>query len=304
MTIRLLACAVLSAGLAWSDSATAQVTDTLARIRALNTVTIGYREASVPFSFLDGQQRPIGYSLDLCNKIVDAIRANLNLPNLEVRHRPVTAASRIPLIANGTVDMECGATTNTAERQQQVAFVVTTFVAATRLAWQRRSNFTRLEDLRGRPVVGVAGTTNLRQLSEANTRRGLGISVTPARQHDDAFAMLARGDAAAFVSDDILLFGIIANAPRPADYVVSAEALSVEPYGIMIRRNDPAFKELADNAIRAVFASGEIQTIYARWFTSPIPPRSVSLNAAMSPALARVIATPTDSARPSDYEAP
>ena len=150
-------------------------------------------------------------------------------------------------------------------------------------------------------MVGVAGTTNLRQLSEANTRRSLNISVVPARQHDDAFAMLTRGEAAAFVSDDILLYGIIAGAPKQADYSVSAEALSVEPYGIMIRRNDPAFKELADNAIRAVFASGDINTIYARWFTSPITSRSINLNAAMSDALRKAIATPTDSARPTDY---
>ena len=278
-----------------------QELDTLKKINATNTITIGHRDVSLPFSYLDDKGQPIGYSIDLCLRIVDALRISQKLPKLEIAYRPISAATRIPLIANGTIDIECGATTNTAERQQQVAFAVTTFVAATRLVWKKNAGFKSLEDLKGKRVVAVAGTTNLRQLTEINAQRGLRLTLIPAKHHNDAFAMVEKGQADAFVSDDILLYGMIANAAAPADYAVSGDALSVEPYGIMLRKDDMGFKQEVDIALRALFTSGEIQKIYAKWFLGPIPPKNITMNAAMSDVLKKVIATPTDSAKPGDY---
>ena len=282
-------------------SPSAQELDALKKIKATNTFTIGHRDVSMPFSYFDDKQHPIGYSMDLCMRIVDALKTTQKAPKLDVKLRPVTAANRIPLLANGTVDIECGATTNTIERQQQVSFVTTTFVAATRLAWKKSAKFTSLNDLKDKTVVAVAGTTNLRQITEANSQRGLRLTIVPAKHHNDAFAMLEKGEAAAFASDDILIYGMIANAAAPADYAVSSDALSVEPYGIMVRKDDKGLKKVADDTIRALFKSGEIDKIYAKWFLSPIPPKNVVLNAPMSDALKKVIAKPTDSGNPNDY---
>jgi glutamate/aspartate transport system substrate-binding protein len=298
-SIMILACVLI--GTCAVTALHAQETDTLKKIKASNTLVIGHRDVSVPFSFLDDKQQPIGYSIDLCLKIVEAIRTTQKLPKLQVKMQAVTAATRIPLIANGTIDMECGATTNTVERQQQVSFVVTTFVAATRLASKKSANFKSLNDLKGKTLVAVAGTTNLRQITELNGQRGLGMTLVPAKHHNDAFAMLEKGEAVAFASDDILLYGIIAGSSTPDSFVVSNESLSVEPYGIMLRRDDKAFKKVADDAIRALFKSGEIQKIYAKWFTTPIPPKNISLNAPMSEVLKKVIAKPTDSGIAADY---
>ena len=294
-----LGCAFLGQLLA--PPALAQELDTLKKIKTSNSITIGHRDTAVPFSYFDDNRRPIGYSVDLCMKIVDAIKLTQKLPKLDVKYVLVGGATRIPLTANGTVDLECGTTTNNTERQQQVSFAVTTFVAASRLAWKKSANFKTLGDLKGKSVVAVAGTTNLRQITEINTQRNLGMTLIPTKHHNDAFAMMDKGSAAAFVSDDILLYSIIAGAPTPGNYAVSTEALSKEPYGIMMRKDDPAFKKVADDALRALFKSGEIHKIYDKWFMSPIPPKNIRLNAAMSDVLKGVIANPTDSGITSDY---
>jgi glutamate/aspartate transport system substrate-binding protein len=301
---KMLMCVALLCGVlavASGVPASAQELDTLKKIKSTNTIVIGHRDVSVPFSYLDDKQQVIGYSIDLCMKVVEALKATQKLPKLQVKLQAVTAATRIPQVANGTVDMECGATTNTAERQQQVSFAVTTFVASTRLAWKKKSNFKSLNDLKDKSVVAVAGTTNLRQITEINGQRGLHMTLIPAKHHNDAFAMLEKNEAAAFASDDILLYGIIANSATPADYAVSTDALSVEPYGIMLRKDDKAFKKVVDDALRALFKSGEIQKIYAKWFMSPIPPKGIALNAVMSDTLKKVIANPTDSGIATDY---
>lgn len=287
--------------LAVTAPASSQELNTLKKINTTNSITIGHRDVSMPFSYLDDKKQPIGYAIDLCMKVVDAIKTTQKLKQLEVKLHPVSAATRIPLVANGTVDIECGATTNTIERQQQVSFAVTTFVAATRLMWKKNSNFKSLNDLKGKRVVAVAGTTNLRQINDINTKRSLGMTVLPVKHHNDAFAMIEKGEAAAFGSDDILLYGLIADSKSPTDYVVSSDGLSVEPYGIMMRKDDQTFKKVVDDAIRALFKSGEIQKIYAKWFLSPIPPKKITLNAPMSEVLKKVIAKPTDSGNPSDY---
>ena len=249
----------------------------------------------------DHMRLPIGYSIDLCMRVIDSIKISQDLPKLDVKMRLVNPAIRIPLVANGTVDIECGSTTNTIERQQQVAFLPTTFVASTRFAFKKTSNIRSIDDLKGKTVTAATGTTNLRQITEINTQRGLRMTIVPSKTTADGFAMLEKGDVVALASDDILLYGMISNAGKPADFAVTDEPLSVEPYGIMIRKDDPAFKQVAGDAIRALFKSGEIETIYAKWFIAPIAPKNTSLNAPMSAALKRAIAKPTDSGNPTDY---
>ena len=275
---------------------------TLKKVKESGTITLGHRESSTPFSYYDDKQKVIGYSIDLCMKIVEAVKAELKMPDLKVALAPVTSATRIPLLANGTVDMECGSTTNNLERQKQIAYAPTTFVTATRFVSKKASNLNRLADLKGKSVVSTAGTTNIKYLLKVNGEQNLGINVLTAKDHAEAFLMVETGRAAAFVMDDILLYGLVAGSKAPADYSVSADAFTVEPYGIMVRKGDPAFKKVADGAIAAVFKSGEIDALYRKWFLSPIPPKGVNLNVPMSAQLRNAIARPTDSGDPAVYK--
>jgi glutamate/aspartate transport system substrate-binding protein len=294
-----LACALTMA--AAVGPAGGQEIDTLEKIRTTSTITIGHRDVAVPFSYVDSKRQPIGYSVDLCMRIVDAIRTSLKMPRLDIKLRPVTAGNRFPLLANGTIDIECGSTTNTIERQQQVSFLVTTFVTATRFAWKKSAKFTSVQDLKDKIVVAVAGTTNIRLLNEINNQRGLRMTIVPVKHYNDAFGMVTNGEAAAFLSSDILIYGLIANSASPGAFEVSQDALGVRPYGITVRKDDKAFKKIAEDAIRSIFKSGEINEIYAKWFLSPIPPKSITLNIPMSDALKKVISKPTDSGHPNDY---
>jgi len=290
-------CAVAVAG-----TAQAQDSGTLKKIKDSGVIVIGHRDSSVPFSYLDDKQQPIGYSMDLCLKVVDAVKAALKMPKLEVKMNPVTSATRIPLMANGTIDMECGSTTNNVDRQKQVAFLNTTFVTANRIVAKKSSNIKVLNDLKGKPLVSTAGTTNLKQVTELNGTRNLGMNVMSAKDHAEAFLMVETDRAAAFAMDDILLYSLVAGARTPSDYIISAEALSVEPYGIMVRKDDPAFKKVGDDAIAALFKSGEINKIYAKWFQAPIPPKNINLNLPMSEPLKKVVAKPTDSGEAAAYQ--
>ncbi len=277
------------------------VTDTLKKIKDSGAIVIGHRDSSIPFSYIDDKQQPIGYSMDICAKIVDAVKAELKLPNLQVKMTPVTSATRIPLMQNGTIDLECGSTTNNLERQKQVGFALTTFVTANRLVAKKTSNVKALADMKGKPIVSTSGTTNLKQITELNGQRNLGMNIMTAKDHAEAFLMVETGRAAAFAMDDILLFSLVASSKSPGDYAISSEALSVEPYGIMLRKDDPAFKKVVDNAIAELFKSGEINKIYSKWFLSPIPPKNINLNVTMSDQLKKVIAKPTDSGDQKDY---
>ena len=290
---------LLAAACGFAASAQAQ---TLDKIKKEGAIVIGHRDASIPFSYLDDKQQPIGYSMDLCMKIVDAVKAELKMPNLQVKLNQVTSATRIPLMANGTVDMECGSTTNNIERQKQVAFVTTTFVTANRLVSKKASKISTLDDMKGKAIVSTSGTTNIKQITELNAARNLGMNVMAAKDHAESFLMVETGRAVAFAMDDILLYSLVASSKAPADYIITNEALSVEPYGIMIRKDDPAFKKVADNAIQALFKSGEINKIYAKWFQSPIPPKNINLNLPMTEALKKVVAKPTDSGDPAVYQ--
>ena len=279
-----------------------QAQGTLEKVKAAGVIVVGHRDASIPFSYLDDKQLPIGYSMDLCMKVVDAVKAELKMPNLQVKLNPVTSATRIPLMANGTIDMECGSTTNNIERQKQVGFVTTTFVTANRLVSKKASNIKDLGDMKGKAIVSTSGTTNLKQITELNASRNLGMNIMTAKDHAEAFLMVETGRAVAFAMDDILLYSLVAGSRSPADFTITNEALSVEPYGIMIRRDDPAFKKVADGAIQGLFKSGEINKIYAKWFQSAIPPKNINLNLPMTEALKKVVAKPTDSGDPAAYQ--
>lgn len=277
------------------------LTGTLKKVKETGTITLGVRDSSIPFSYLDDKQSYQGYSIDLCMKIVSAVQKQLGLTSLNVKMNPVTSATRIPLMANGTVDLECGSTTNNLERQRQVAFAPTTFVTANRLLAKKSSHIASLNDMKGKVLVSTAGTSNLKQVVALNSERNLGMTVIPAKDHAEAFLMVETGRATAFAMDDILLASLAASSKEPNEYEITKEALSVEPYGIMLRREDPQFKKVVDSAIEGVFKSGEINKIYAKWFQSPIPPKGVNLNVPMSDQLKAVIAHPTDSGDPAAY---
>lgn len=286
-----------------AGAAQAQETGTLKKIKETGVITLGVRDSSIPFSYLDDKQSYQGYSIDLCLKVVTAVQKQLGLASLSVKLNPVTSATRIPLMANGTIDMECGSTTNNMERQKQVAFAPTTFVTATRILSKKSANIKSLADLRGKSVVSTSGTANLKQLTQLNADQNLGINILPAKDHAEAFLMVETGRAVAFVMDDILLASLAANSKTPGDYDISKEALSVEPYGIMMRKDDVAFKKVVDTAIGNVLTSGDINRIYAKWFMQPIPPKGINLNWPMSDQFKVVAAKPTDSGEPSAYAA-
>jgi glutamate/aspartate transport system substrate-binding protein len=300
-TFSKMAAFALGAGIAVGTVQAQELTGTLKKIKDTGSITLGVRDSSIPFSYLDDKQSYQGYSIDLCMKIVGAVQKQLGLTSLKVVMNPVTSATRIPLMANGTIDLECGSTTNNIDRQKQVAFAPTTFVSASRLLSKKSSNIKSMEDLKGKPIVSTAGTSSLKQTTILNGEKNLGMNVMSAKDHSEAFLMVETGRALAFVMDDVLLASLAASSKSPQDYQISKEALSVEPYGIMLRRDDPAFKQVVDTAITNVFKSGDINKIYNKWFMSPIPPKNVNLNWPMSDQMKAVVAKPTDSGDPAAY---
>ena len=292
-----LAMSLCSGGVHAADEAS----PTLRRIRESGVISLGYREASLPFAYLDAQQKPVGFSVDLCLHLVDTVRRHLDLARLERRWVPVNAATRIPLVTSGQVDLECGASTNTLERQRTVAFSLTTFVAASRLLSRQSAPVSSVADLRGASVVSTVGTTNLQHLRRLRDVDGLAMTVIAVKDDSEAFRLVETERAKAYAMDDVLLHGLVASASRPQDFHISQEALSVEPYGLMLRRGDPAFKALVDGALTEMFRSGAFERLYQRWFLSPIPPQGINLQLPMSPSLRRLLTQPTDSGRASDY---
>jgi glutamate/aspartate transport system substrate-binding protein len=281
---------------------TASAQDTLKKIKDTGTITIGHRDTSIPFSYYDDKQQVVGYAMDICMKIVDAVKADLKMPKLSVKLNPVTSATRIPLMANGTIDIECGSTTNNLDRQKQVAFTITHFVTANRYVAKKSSNIKSLKDLKGKTVVSTSGTTNIKWATEANTKQNLGMNIIAAKDHAESFLTVDTGRAVAFFMDDILLYSLVASSKNPGDWVIGSEAYTVEPYGIMLRKDDPAFKKVVDGAVTALYKSGEINKIYEKWFLKPIPPKGVNLNVPMSTQFKKVVANPTSSGDPKDYQ--
>jgi glutamate/aspartate transport system substrate-binding protein len=292
-TTRFALSAIVCAALA-APAAAQQPTGTLKKIKETGSITVGYRESSIPFSYLDDKQQPIGYAMDLCMKIVGAVKSELNMPGLKVQLQPVTSSNRIPLMQNGTIDLECGSTTNSVERQKQVSFGPTYFVINVTAAVKKNSGINTLADLNGKTISTTSGTTSVPLLKKYQKTQNVEVKEIYGKDHAESFLLMADDRSAAFVMDDILLAGQIANSRNPSDYRIIPESLRQEPYSMMLRKDDPQFKALVDKAIGAVMKSGEIEKIYAKWFTSPIPPKGVNLNFPMTPAIREAFKNPND----------
>jgi len=265
-----------------STAAMAQTPATLDKVKASGSITVAYREGSIPFSYLDDKAQPTGFGWEICSKIVDEVRKATGRADLKVQTQAVTSGNRIPLLTNGTVDIECGSTTNNSERQKQVAFATNYFYTGTRFLVKAGAPVKSLDDLKGKQVVSTTGTTNFRVIRNLNEEKKLGIDLLGAKDHPESMLLVQTGRALAFAMDDILLYGLKASAANPAEYAVVGDPIQVEPYAIMLRRDDPAFKKLVDATIAGLVKSGEFTKLYKKWFQSPIPPKGINLNAPMS----------------------
>jgi glutamate/aspartate transport system substrate-binding protein len=262
--------------------ALAQPSSTLDKIKSSGTIHVAYRESSIPFSYLGAEGKPVGFGWDICQRIVEQVKKATGRADLKVEAQAVTSQNRIPLMQNGTIDIECGSTTNNSDRARQVAFSINYFYTGTRFLVPAGSPVKSIGDLKGRKVVSTTGTTNLMVLRKANQERNLGYELLAAKDHAESALYVSSGRADAFGMDDILLYGLKASAQNPASLVVVGEPLQVEPYAIMLRKDDPAFKKLVDDTLAGLMKSGEFEALYQRWFLSPIPPRGINLNAPMS----------------------
>ena len=277
----------------------AELTGTLKKIKESGTITLGHRDSSIPFSYIaDASGKPVGYSHDIQLAIVEGLKKQLDMPDLKVKYNLVTSQTRIPLVQNGTVDVECGSTTNNAERAQQVDFSVGIFEIGTRLLSKKDSPYKDFADLKGKNVVTTAGTTSERILKAMNADKQMGMNVISAKDHGEAFNMLESGRAVAFMMDDALLAGEMAKAKKPDDWAVTGTPQSYEIYGCMVRKGDPDFKKAVDDAIVAYYKSGKVNDSYTKWFQSPIPPKGLNLQFPMSDQLKALIATPNDKPAP------
>jgi glutamate/aspartate transport system substrate-binding protein len=287
---------VVSAGLlGGSAAAQAQNLDgTLRKIKETGAITIGHRDSSLPLSYLDDKLQPIGFSLDLCKHVVEAARAKLAMPNLKVAYNPVTSATRIPLVANGTVDIECGSTANMRSRQQQVGFSYTFFVPQFKWIARASGPIKTADDLHGRTVAVTAGTNTAVFVNKMNSAERLGMTIMPGKDHAESFLLVETGRASAWMEDDVLIAGFRANAKNPADFKLLDKAYPSDPYALMMRRDDPQFKALVDETLTKLMRSGEFAKLYEQWFERPIPPRGINIQLPMSDALKADIKEPND----------
>ena len=269
---------------------------TLKKIKDTGVIALGHRESSIPFSYYDDKQQVIGYSQELMLKVVDAVKADLKLAKLDIKLMPVTSSNRITLVQNGSVDLECGSTTNNTERQKQVSFSNSIFVIGTRLMTKKDSGIKDFPDLAGKNVVTTAGTTSERLLRRMNEEKQMKMNIISAKDHGEAFLTLESGRAVAFMMDDALLYGEMAKAKRASDWVVVGTPQSYEAYGCMLRKDDPAFKKAVDGALAKVMTSGEAEKIYAKWFLQPIPPKGLNLNFPLSEPVKNLYKAPNDKA--------
>lgn len=276
-------------------SAALAESDTLAKIKESGTITIGARDTQLPFSYKPtGAGEPVGFTNDICMKIVDAVKAKLGLPSLQVRYTILTSTNRIPLLQNGTVDLDCATTTNTTARQQQVNFAPSHFVTNITAAVKKNSGINSLADLKGKTVATVTGSTAVQLLRGYRKTESIDVQEISGKDTADAFLLLASDRAVAYVLDDVQLAGLIATSTAPGDYKILKESLRQEPYGIMYRKDDPQFKELVDQTVVGLMKSGAVDELYAKWFTKPIPPTSVNLNFPMTDAVREVFRNPNN----------
>ena len=275
-------------------TAHAQLDGTLKKISETKSITLGIRESSFPLSYLDANQKPIGYHIDICMAITEAVKTRVQNPKLEIKTQAVTSQNRIPLMVNGTIDLECGSTTNNAARQLQVAFAPTTYVTNVVMAVKKSSGIKSLSQLGGKPVATTTGTTSVALMRAHEKGKSIDFKEVYGKDHADSFLMLETDRAVAFVMDDNLLMGLIANSKAPQDYAIVGESLSVEPIAIMLRKDDPQFKGLVHATVSNMAKTGELSKLYAKWFNSPIPPKGVNLSVPMSDMLKEAIAKPND----------
>jgi glutamate/aspartate transport system substrate-binding protein len=296
-TTTLFAAGTLLASMLFSVPVSAQeLTGTLKKIKETGAITLGHRESSIPFSYYDDKQQVIGYSQELMLKVVDAIKADLKLGKLDIKLMPVTSSNRITLVQNGTVDFECGSTTNNTERQKQVGFSNTIFIIGTRLMTKKDAGIKDFPDLAGKNVVTTAGTTSERLIRKMNEEKKMGMNIISAKDHGEAFLTLETGRAVGFMMDDALLFGEMAKAKKASDWVVVGTPQSYEAYGCMLRKDDPAFKKLVDGALAKAMTSGDAEKIYTKWFQQPIPPKGLNLGFPLSDAMKTLYKAPNDKA--------
>lgn len=291
LVVGMIACSFVA-----GPAAAQELTGALKKIKESGSITLGHRESSIPFSYYDDKQQVIGYSHELMLKAVDAIKQELKQPNLKVKLMPITSANRITLVQNGTVDLECGSTTNNTERQKQVAFSTSIFVVGTKLMAKKDAGIKDFPDLAGKNVVTTAGTTSERLLRKMNEDKKMNMNIISAKDHGESFLTLETGRAAAFMMDDALLYGEIAKAKKPGDWVVTGKAQSKEAYGCMVRKDDPAFKKVVDGALTKAMVSGEAAKIYAKWFEAPIPPKGLNLSMPLSDEIKELYKNPNDKA--------
>ncbi|CAD6553817.1 Glutamate/aspartate import solute-binding protein [Paraburkholderia kirstenboschensis] len=290
------ACALVALSLVAGASYGQGSQPTLAKIQSTNLIAIGHRETSVPFSYVDTNNNVVGFSQDLCNKVIDAVKAKTQHPDLRVRFIPVTSQNRISLVQNGTVDLECGVTTNLMARQNQVAFSDTFFVATTRLLTKKDSGIKDFPDLAGKTVVTNQGTTSERILRKMNEEKKMNMSIISAKDYGEGRVTLETGRAVAYMMDDVLLAGARSLTAKPADWVLVGTPQSSEAYGFMMRRDDPEFKKLVDETMSQVMKSPEIRTMYDKWFTKPVPPKNINFEFPMSETVQKLYAAPNDKA--------
>jgi len=291
-----LALSAVAAALLASPAQAQELTGTLKKIKDTGTISLGHRESSIPFSYYDDKQQVVGYSHELMLKVVDAVKVELKLQSLNIKLMPVTSSNRITLVQNGSVDIECGSTTNNAERQKQVGFSNTIFIIGTRLMTKKTSGIQDFADLAGKNVVTTAGTTSERLLRRMYEEKQMKMNIISAKDHGESFLTLETGRAVAFMMDDALLYGEMAKAKRASDWVVVGTPQSFEAYGCMMRKDDPAFKKVVDAALARAMTSGEAEKIYARWFLQPIPPKGLNLGFPLSEAMQQLYKAPNDKA--------
>jgi glutamate/aspartate transport system substrate-binding protein len=267
---------------------------TLKKAKETGTITMGYRDSSVPLSYLDDKLQPIGFSLDLCKHVVDAVKAKLAKPDLKVLQNPVTSATRIPLVVNGTVDIECGSTANMTIRQKQVAFSYTFFVPQFKWIARTNSSIAGTDDLRGKSVAVTAGTNTAVFVNKLNSEGKLGMTIMNGKDHAESFLLVETGRASAWMEDDVLIAGFRANAKNPSDFKLLEKSYPSDPYALILRKDDPQFKLLVDATLAKLMRSGEFEKLYVRWFESPIPPRGINIQLPMSEALRQDVKEPND----------
>ncbi len=293
--IKIVICAVATASYLISQAVQAQESDTLTKIKNSGVISLGGRDGSFPFSYkVNAGDNPIGFSADLCMKVVEAVKVKLGMPNLKIEYTIVTPTNRIPLVQNGTVDLECSTTTNTMARQQQVDFAPSHFVAGVGAMVKKTSGINTFEDIEGKTVATVAGSTSIQLLRAYRRNERAEFNEISAKDSADTFLLLHSGRAQALILDDVQLAGLAATANNPGDFVILKERLRTEPYGFFFRKNDPKFKELVDQTLNKVMKSGEINDLYTKWFMRPVPPRGVNLNFPMTEAIKEVYTSPNN----------